>query len=76
MDAVALSQEGGVLVTGKFAASLPATKAKPRDYIVESQFYRSLLEPGEDWMTATQYIGAGTPTGSGAPRSSRSCTPR
>jgi FAD/FMN-containing dehydrogenase len=55
VDAVSLSDKGGMVVTGRFVKSVPANE-KIHDYGVMKQFYPTLLNEGTEYMPTLSYI--------------------
>lgn len=55
VDGVALGEEGGMVITGKFAAEAPAGTAV-KAYGFWPQFYPSLVHEGVDYLTTSDYL--------------------
>jgi len=55
VDGVALGDQGGMLITGKFVAEAPAGK-DVTSYGFWPQFYPSLVHEGTDYLTTSDYL--------------------
>uniref|UniRef100_A0A7S4SXR8 Delta(24)-sterol reductase n=2 Tax=Alexandrium monilatum TaxID=311494 RepID=A0A7S4SXR8_9DINO len=55
VDAVALGEQGGMVMTAKFVAEVPAGQAA-KTYGFWPQFYPSIVHEGVEYMSTTDYI--------------------
>eukprot|EP00928_Gymnodinium_smaydae_P078764 TRINITY_DN62847_c0_g1_i1.p1 TRINITY_DN62847_c0_g1~~TRINITY_DN62847_c0_g1_i1.p1 ORF type:complete len:534 (-),score=102.59 TRINITY_DN62847_c0_g1_i1:287-1888(-) len=55
VDGVALSDQGGMVITARFVEQVPQGETV-QDYSVTKQFYPTLLHEGTEYLTTLQYI--------------------
>lgn len=56
LDAVALSELGGMLITGRFVSEIPSDGSELKNYGLWPSFYKSLVYEGTEYMPTLNYL--------------------